>query len=267
MDLLIPLTIGAGARSEPSNSDVYTYRLRITDSSSPLALFADVSGYVNSTRILNKIRDSLSKVTHYRKAEIKKTMQAVTLSLSSYDWVFDIVPAAPVQELWSNKIAYYLIPDGYGNWIRTDPRVDDSNTTSCNTTHDGNFLPTLRLLKYWNNRTHKTKLPSYYFETLAITIFKYAPQISSFPTAIKYFFDYCPMYLYSSCPDPKGLGPALDRSFDTATKGKIADALKEAATFAGYALMYEQKSNTKDAIYWWGRVFGSQVPTYGYQQH
>lgn len=262
VDLLIPL-VGTGTRSDRSLSDVYIYWLKITDNTAPLALFPDGNGYVNSTKVLNKIRDSLSKVPYYRKAEIKKTMQAVTLSLNSYDWVFDIVPAVPIKELWSDKTAYYLIPDGHGDWIRTDPRIDDSNTSSCNTTHDGNFLPTLRLLKYWNNRVHKPKLSSYYFETLAITIFRYAPQISSFASAIKYFFDYCPMYLNCSCPDPKGLGPALDHHIDASTKRKVEDALKEAANFAEYALMYDRQSNAKDAIYWWGRVFGSQFPTYG----
>lgn len=261
IDLLIPL-VGSGTRSDQSPSNPYIYWLKITDNTAPLAIFPDEHGYVNSTKILNKFKNSLSKVKYYQKAEIKKTMQAVTLNLISYDWVFDIVPAVPVDD-GRGGIAYYLIPDGHGEWIRTDPRVDDRNTTKVNTQHGSKFLPTMRLLKYWNNRTHKPRLMSYYFETLAIKVFEYATKITDFPQAIKYFFDMCPAYLATSCPDPKNLGPSLDTNVDSTTKQKVSAALSEAATFAGYALMYEQQSKNQEAIYWWGRIFGPNFPGYG----
>jgi len=261
IDLLIPLS-GVGTRADSSTVTSYEYWLKITDSTAPLAIFPDGQGYVNSTKVLNKIKSSLSKVTYYQKAEIRKTMQAVTLNLSSYPWVFDIVPAVGVTD-GNNGTAHYLIPDGTGDWIRTDPRVDDKNTTRVSTQHAGKFLPTMRLLKYWNNRTHKPRLSSYYFETLALKVFDNAKKITDYPQAVKYFFDMCPIYLTSSCLDPKYLGPNLDANVSYETKQKVSAALSEAAQFASYALMYEQQSNQKDAIYWWGRVFGSSFPAYG----
>jgi len=261
IDVLILLN-GRGTEVSQSYSELYTYYLKVMEDSAPLSLFADEYGYVNSTKILNKIKSHLSSISNYKKAEIKKTMQAVTLALKSYDWVFDIVPAVPVY-CSSGKIAYYLIPDGKGKWIRTDPRIDSSNITQVNSRHDGKFLPTVRLLKYWNTRTHKPRFQSYYFENLAIKVFQNAPVINDFPTAVEYFFYNCPYYIRLSCPDPKGLGPALDLSVDWSTKGKVIDAMSEASTFAGYALMYEAKSDHKEAIYWWGRIFGSEFPTYG----
>jgi hypothetical protein len=217
---------------------------------------------VNSTKILNNIKSHLSSISNYKKAEIKKNQQAVTLNLKSYDWVFDIVPAVPVYES-SGKIAYYLIPDGKGKWIRTEPRIDSSNITQVNSRDDGDLLPTVRLLKYWNWRNHKPRLQSYYFESLAIKVFQNAPLINDFPTALKYFFDNCPYYIRLSCPDPKGLGPALDLNVEQTTKQKVIDAMSETSTFAGYALMYEAKSERKEAIYWWQRIFGSEFPNYG----
>ena len=80
---------------------------------------------------------------------------------------------------------------------------------------------------------------------------------------IKYFFDNCPTYLLLSCPDPKNLGPALDANIDWDTKNKIAAAMNEAAEWAGYALMYKDKSQEKEAIYWWGHIFGPNFPAYG----
>ena len=261
VDMLV-LLVGSGTTAKRTSDSPYTYWLHIDSSSAPLARFPDEYGYVNSTKILNKIRSSLYNINQYRQAGIKKTMQAVTLDLLSYSWTFDIVPAVPINDGLGGT-AYYLIPNGYGDWIATDPRIDDTNTTTRNRQHSGNFLPTMRLLKYWNNRQHKPRLGSYYFETLALKVFASAPLITSFPQALKYFFDYCPIYLQGTCPDPKNLGPALDAHVDWSMKQKVVAALNDAATHAGYALTYEQLSNHSDAIYWWGKVFGSEFPTYG----
>lgn len=262
VDVLILLN-GENTEVQSLYNEPYTYYLKAKNSFAPLHLFTDNYNYVNSTKILNKIKYHLSSISNYKKAEIKKTMQAITLNLKSYDWVFDIVPAVPAYN-YSGSIAYYLIPDGRGKWIRTDPRIDSNNVTTLNTKHNGNFLPTLRLLKYWNRRTHKPRLQSYYFETLAIKVFQNTyTSIDNFPKAIKYFFDNCPIYINQICADPKGLGGALDLYVSQDTKDKVIAAMSDASTSAGYALMYEADSNSDKAIYWWGRVFGSEFPSYG----
>lgn len=261
IDFLVAL-VGRGTTSTQSSGDPYTYWLKIDDSTAPLNAFRDEYGYVSSIKVLNKIKSSLATVPNYSRAEIKRNMQAVTLKLLSYDWVFDIVPAVPISNSFGGT-AYYLIPNGRGDWIRTDPRIDDANATRLNTQHSSQFLPTVRILKYWNGRTTKPVLTSYYFETLALKVFDYAPAISSFPTAVKYFFDTCPIYLASSCPDPKGLGPALDAGVDAETKRKVLAALSSAASWASLALSCQSESKDKEAIDAWGNVFGGAFPKYG----
>ncbi|MCW5968649.1 MAG: hypothetical protein KIT57_09055 [Blastocatellales bacterium] len=261
IDFLLLLN-GQGTQSQAYSGDPYTYWLKITSTTAPLSLFPDDHDYVNSTKVLNKIKGSLALVSSYRKAETKKNMQAVTLNLISYDWAFDIVPAVPISDS-SGATAYYLIPNGRGDWIRTDPRIDAANVTKVNTWHGGNFLPTIRLLKYWNWRTHKPRLSSYYFENLALKVFQYASKISSYHKAVKYFFDFCPSYLMASCPDPKNLGPALDADVDWDTKQKVSTAMTDAATLAGYALWYEGQDKHQEAINNWRRIFGPEFPTYG----
>jgi hypothetical protein len=153
IDFLVLLN-GEWTTAKVATGTPHTYWLWINDVTSPLADFHDDYGYVNSTKILNKIKNSLASVNNYKKAEIRKNMQAVTLSLSSYAWTFDIVPAVPVND-GSGGYAYYLIPNGSGDWLHTDPRIDATNVTTLNTQHSGSLLPTIRLLKYWNWRTHK----------------------------------------------------------------------------------------------------------------
>lgn len=148
--------------------------------------------------------------------------------------------------------------------MKTDPRKDAQSMTAANTRNGGYLLPIMRLLKYWNNRTaNKSRLSSYYFETLALKTFSTAYSLSSLQSGIKHFFDYAPGYLYLNCPDPKGLGPNLDANVSYDTKQKIAVAMSTAATNAGYAIMYEGQGDIVNAIYWWKQVFGANFPDYG----
>ncbi len=243
-------------------SSPYTYWLKIVKPDAPLAHFSDDYGYVSSTKLLYKIKRLLASVPNYSKADLHKNMQAVVLNLVSYSWSFDIVPAVPIGDALGNTV-YYLIPNGTGEWIRTDPRIDAGNVTRVNTQHNGQFLPTVRLLKYWNRRTHKPRLASYYFETLAIKVFDYTLQIEDFPRAVTYFFNSCPTYLRLPCQDPKRLGPNLGADVDWETKNKVSQAMSTAAEYAKCALMREEQSKHEDAIYWWQRIFGPEFPNYG----
>lgn len=253
-------------------NEPYTYGVNLNpnfyystpSTSATLEQFADNYGDINSTKILNRIKSSLTSIHNYKKSEIKKTMQVVTLNLNSYDWVYDIVPAIPLPiNSYPSANSFLLIPNGRGKWIATNPKIDAWNTTRINSKHNNKFLPTLRLLKYWNNRLHKPRLKSYYFETLAIKVFEFAPKIEDFPNAVKWFFDCCPSFLNASCPDPKTLGPNLDADIDWATKAKISEAMQEAGMYAADALNYNFRDDTKQAILSWKRIFGDKFPNYG----
>lgn len=262
IDMMV-FIIGRQTSANQSPNDSYRYWLKIHDDKAPLAAFHDDYKYVDSIKILNKIKGSLPLISQYSKAEIKRTKQAVTLNLKSYPWAFDIVPAVEVANS-TGAIDYYLIPDGIGEWIRSDPRKDSANVTAANVKHSSNLLPVLRLLKYWNNRTNnKSRLPSYYFETIVVKTFQNASAITSYQAGVKYFFDYGTFYLNSTCADPHGLGPNLDANIDAGTKQKIAAAMNGAATYAGNAITYEAHGNAKTAIYWWQQLFGPGFPSYG----
>jgi len=243
-------------------ASTYTRRLQCKTRDAPLRPFADEYGYVNSTKILNKIRDSLGEVHQYKKADINKRMQAVTLNLASYAWVFDIVPALKVVDAEDSTLDY-LIPDGKGAWIRTDPRIDAQNITAINGQHSGRLLPVMRLLKYWNRRGPKSTFTSYYFETLVLKVFNQATAITTYRSAVYYFLQNAGPYVWSACSDPKGLGPNLDAGVDWITKQSYTSAMTAAAKSAKQALICEEDGDHKGAIGHWTTVFGTRFPSYG----
>ncbi len=261
IDLLLPLS-GQGTEANQSQVDTYTYWLKITDCTAPLAAFPDGYGYVNSTKVLNSIKSGLSDVRKYKKSNIKKNMEAVTLSLPSYDWVFDIVPAVPIGD-GNGNIAYYLIPNGTGDWKRTDPRADETTCSRVDARHGKLFRPIVRVLKYWNERPIAPALPSYYLETLAQKVLLTLAPVPLIRIGVAHIFQGVGSHLRATCPDPKGLGPPLDSDITVETKRKVAQAFTEAAKSSGYALMYERQNDHKNAIYWWRQVFGERFPDYG----
>jgi hypothetical protein len=238
IDLLLLLD-GTGTVSGESSYVPYSHYLRIADEYSVLAPYGDSSsdhvpgfyGFVNSVKVLNAIKSGLSKVTHYKKAEIRRNQEAIVLNLTSYDWKFDVVPTVPIRDK-AGDIAYYLIPNGSGAWMRTDPRKDAARLTSINQQHSVSIQCVIRLLKRWNQRTTKPRLGSYYFEALCLNVFNHARCLSGISESVEYFFLMCPHYLWQRCPDPKGLGPDLDAKVDLDVKGKVETAMRNAYLLA-----------------------------------
>lgn len=241
-----------------------TYSLKITDRESPLKIFADENGHINSIKLVNKFVSSLGQIPSYRNAEINRNKQAAVLNLTSYNWSFDIVPAFEIYDFWNKNVSCYIIPDGKGNWMKTDPREDSSRVFARNEKHNKMFLPTLRLLKYWNNLDYnKKKLDSYYFEILVSKVFgNRTPQIKTLPEAIGYFFKNCPSYLMNSCPDPNGFGRALDSELEPKIRKEVKDEMLDALSLYDKALSYEKRQRQREAILLWHIIFGQKFPVY-----
>lgn len=230
---------------------------------SPVRLLCDDAGYINSNRVLFKFRDALSKIPQYEGADLHKRHEAVTLKLKSYPWNFDIVPTFGVTNGYT-PLTYYVIPDGKGHWKRTDPRKDDERVNDVNQKHDGLALPTIRLLKYWNDRNQSPTMMSYWLESIALSIFEEINSIKVIRIGLFHFFTYAIRKVQARCPDPKGLGPNLDEDVDTESRQKIVDALARAAKISLAALKYEvEDEDHHNAITEWRKIFGPSFPTYG----
>lgn len=259
VDMLVLLN---GANTVMEYHSAYTYKLMVNDRFSPLRRYCDDFGYLNSTKVLFKFRDSLSSVPNYGKADIKKNGVAVVLNLKSYAWSFDIVPSFPVNDNQGGT-SYYLIPNGSGLWIKTDPRVDQKNITEANQYHNSYLIPLIRLIKYWNTYRHSPPtLSSYYLETMLINGMRYQTRMANVKTGIPTAFRQLAAQVVLACPDPKGLGPNLDAGVSWDTKNKVREAATKMVQYADWAIEYENKNEHKDAIMWWGFVFPN-FPTYG----
>lgn len=235
-----------------------TYYMSANDADIINGLNTTYTNHLNSTKVINRFISKLSELSDYSKAEMHKNQEAATLKLKSYDWNFDIVPC------FYCTGEFYLIPDGNGNWMKTDPRIDNIRATEINQSHNGRLLELIRLIKYWNKRGITYTINSYMLECMILNRYE------NMRTPDKWWIDiefkntllYLSNAIYCNVNDPKGIQGDLN-SFSYSEKAKISEALKNAYTKADTAVKLETNENDqKGAMRKWKEIFGPSFPDY-----
>ncbi|MGN6418391.1 MAG: hypothetical protein ACTHMC_12925 [Pseudobacter sp.] len=217
---------------------------------------------LNSRKVINRFVSKLSDVPQYEKANINRNAEACTLKLQSYTWNFDIVPCFQTVADSFGK-TWYLIPNGYGEWMMTDPRIDRKRVADLNQKHSGHLLPVLRLSKYWQRRKTMPAMQSYLFETMCLDYFAKLPtSIQQWPDrVIPGLFNYISQAVYQIILDPKGLKTDLN---NLSMSDKYAISIKAAADYqiALQAIEMENNHDHEGCIGAWGKIFGPEFPKY-----
>jgi hypothetical protein len=217
---------------------------------------------LNSRKLINSFVTKLAGVPQYKNAEIKRNQEAATLNLESYDWVFDIVPCFFTKEDAEGK-TFYIIPDGSGNWKKTDTRLDSTRLSKLNTTHEGNLLNVIRSVKYWNNRPTMPTIGSYLLENMILDYYSEKTTIASKFVDIELVDAFLAIHrrVYHPVNDPKGIQGDLN-NLNSEDKKKIFDRAYQDYVKAFEARKFEKEKNEKDSINKWREIFGDEFPKY-----
>ena len=261
----VDLMIGIAANGATYNSYDLWNNVHITASTTNAAQSECTrdDGTLNSTQVTNKFKKKLESVREYSRSEIRRNGEAVILNLKSKDWSFDIVPCFhTVTE--DNGRSYYLIPNGSGNWKKTDPQKDRDHVISTNQSRAGRALELIRLCKKWNKVKNVKTIPSYLLETMIINHCDAETELSEwidlrFRELLRYISD----YINSSVDDMKEIqGDINDLSWtDRYSIQQKAQADYNKACDASNAEIQEE--DQKKAISKWGEILGGEFPTYG----
>lgn len=259
IDMMIALSAEVGVYHEFTNNvEIY-----VSESAHKLkALCFDNTNTLSSRKVINKLISQLNQVPQYKKADIKRNMEAATLNLGSYPWTFDLVPCFFTQKDWSNK-DYYLIPDGRGHWKKTDPRIDRNRVSDINQFHDGNVLNIIRLMKYWNKRPTMPSISSYLIENMILDFYStQSTKASGFvDLEVPKVLQYIQAQIFNSVNDPKGIQGNINQlsreDQDKISKRAYFDYLRSLE-----ARVSEDKGDHELSIAKWREIFGSNFTTY-----
>lgn len=254
IDLMICLSAEGTRTYEENTGCIY---INGNDSDKENKLLSYGTNYLNSTKVINRFISKLTKLRDYSKAEMHKNQEAATLKMKSYTWNFDIVPCFYTSD------DFYLIPDGSGNWKKTDPRIDNDRTTELNKKYEGNLLKLIRLIKYWNKRKTTITIDSYLLECMILNVYDNMDETENWRIDIelKNTLYELSKVIMENVEDPKGIQKNIN-NFNLNDRGKISNALYKAYEKAEEAREYEKDGKIKEAINKWGEIFGREFPKY-----
>ena len=256
IDLMVCLSGCGGHYEIVKENEVYTVNFE-----NPPEYFKTLceNGILNSRKVIEKMKSQLAFLSGYKKADLHRNQEAVTLQLTSYPWNFDIVPC------FFTTTDFYLIPDGNGNWKNTDPRIDNNRTSSINKQKNAKVLPWIRIMKYWKSLYGNPwkSLSSYVFEQMLLDIaveMDFSQCISRVMYVTLAQLSYAiakPVY------DPKGMqGDMNDVSL--ADRLEMISYAKGHEAIAFHATTDElYYKNQRKAIEGWIQIFGQVFPDYG----
>jgi hypothetical protein len=217
---------------------------------------------LNSRKLINSFVTKLAGIPQYKNAEIKRNQEAATLNLESYDWIFDIVPCFFTKEDSDGK-TFYIIPDGLGNWKKTDPKLDSKRLSNLNATHAGNILNVIRAVKYWNNRPTMPTMGSYLLENMILDYYSEKTTVASKFVEMELVDAFLEIHKRVSKPviDPKKIQGDLN-NLDPDEKKKIKERAYQDYSKAFEARKLENEKNQRESINKWREIFGDDFPKY-----
>ena len=259
IDLMVGISADGAVYDSANQWDNIT--LYASDANDCQMQCANSNGSLNSTLVLNRFKKELEKLPEYQHSEIKRNHEAIVLNLISKDWSFDIVPCFFTKPEVDGR-TFYLIPNGKGNWKKTDPRIDKDRISKLRKTHGNAMLDAIRLFKYWNKYANTCTIDGYISECLLLQYF----ELNNNDSELKFLFYDLLLYvrnnIYFDIQDPKGIqGNINNLSFNE--KSNIQTKVDNIIYKANEALRTEiYDNNTEKAINIWRNIFGEDFPKY-----
>lgn len=153
-------------------------------------------------------------------------------------------------------IRRYFMPQGQSQicWKATNPLEDQRRLMELNQAHAGLVLPAVRVMKWWNTNRNQARLKGIHVEVMVEHAFERSPVQSLAQAIHACFFSLCDQ-VRAGCPDPTGLGPALDTNLDVQDRGDSLLALRAGLQAADDAVLRLLAGDTAGAIAAWRSVF------------
>lgn len=167
-------------------------------------------------------------------------------------------PKVDVAPVFGIQGGGYLLPDGRGGWLTTNPDRHRDWIADRNRELNYHLKPLARAVKRWN-RVHSQRLSSFHIEVMIGRIFTSLG--GDHRKAAALFFANASNYL--NVTDPAGHSGDLSAKFTWSKRQAIVQSFTSAKDRAGRALVAEQSSDHAEAIRLWRIVFGDAFPAYG----
>jgi len=182
--------------------------------------------------------------------------RSVNITFSGTGIGYDIVPAfAPTPMGGADtKPPYYEIPDRRAStWIYTNPAAHAAACIAANKRAGGMLNGLIKAAKHWNRGNGKP-LSSFHIEVMSYSKFESKPADPR--VGLRDLFQHLASAVMDACPDPAGLGLAIDADLTPQERTHAQKLLLRAAEVAQAAVNAEREGYDDDAIALWRALLG-----------
>jgi hypothetical protein len=188
----------------------------------------------------------------YPNAAIKKQSRSVNVTLSTYSFGFDLVPA------WLRNPDGYWIPDTdlSGSWLPSDPQVHADLVTQANKATGETLVPVIKMIKHWS-RNNLDSIRSFHIELICRDLVG-AQKLSkglSYPLAVATVLVYLPNYIGNLMLDPVYLQSRVDKQLPPDKLGEVRSRISYDSGNAIEALRLEAAGDQIAAVEKWKHIF------------
>lgn len=190
---------------------------------------------------------------HYHATRISSRQVCVKLDFTRIET--DVTPCFP------RRGGGYLMPDGRGGWMATNPPYHTELMDRANRDHDWDLKPLIRLIKWWNiaNGHH---LRSFHVELMAERIQR-DRTMGSYPEEVAYTLRHLQSLVQKTFHDPWSDGARIDGYLSFLNRQKVVNMLRDDAKRAEKAEEYRKAGKTEAAFERWDIVYRQTFPAYG----
>jgi len=232
--------------------------------SNPLCGDRWMSGhYISPVKLLSGFAQVLAR--HYpRGTEVRANGECVTVRMKQSETVnadglgYDVVPCFALKPDSSSEFEFYLMPDGAGGWMRTNPKLDTELCEILNGFHNKVYRKVIKLVKFWNEVQLKGAFSSYYIEFAVSMEFwklkRESKPVTSISEGLAIAFPALERAFLAGNQTPWISGaPAIERP--SITPGQSL-TVKLCRITSELALAYERNDKEEDAHTQWVSLFG-----------
>ena len=182
--------------------------------------------------------------------------RSVNIGFSGTEIAYDIVAAfAPTwTEAADTEPPYYEIPDRRAStWIRTNPATHREACIAANERAGGMLNGLIKAAKHWNRASGKP-LSGFHIEVMSYSALPSKPDDPR--AGLRDLLQHLASAVQFTCPDPAGLGPAIDADLTWQDRAHARNLLHSAAQVAHAAVDAERKGDCDTALAWWCSLLG-----------
>ena len=182
--------------------------------SSPGGLTADAA--------LKRVRQALHAEWPNKELSILQ-QHSVHLGFSKSGLEFDLVPAFKV----AGRDAYRIPERDTGQWVLSNPSIHQRLSTEANERAGKKLKPLLKAVKHWSRNHPTLPVRSFHLEVMSYSALPTAPR--DYLEGLEKLFASLGQKVLEPCPEPAGLGPAVDARLKPSQKQAARQVLVSAA--------------------------------------